>query len=159
MLQTQADRHNSMESNGHGIALLSRSTLPIACIMTCALTFSTALDEEAISHLHDVGLVDSCYFVPVVVSSILESILSDSCAGNSGDDLQRERHQVIQQLGVMIICPGMTMNELKSGSISQTLQSEPGSSSRMVHGSCGKYRSVCELCICIAVEVPYTVHL
>lgn len=61
------------------------------------LTFPAALDEEAISHLHDVGLVHGCHLVPIVVSSILEGILSHSCAGNSGDDLQHV-HQPILEL-------------------------------------------------------------
>ena len=54
-------------------------------------TFPAALDEESISHFHDVGFVHCCHLVSVVVSSILEGILSHSCAGDPGDDLQRAK--------------------------------------------------------------------
>lgn len=54
-------------------------------------TFPAALDEEPISHLHDVGFVHSCHLVPIVVSSILEGILSHSCAGNPRDNLQHAK--------------------------------------------------------------------
>lgn len=57
-------------------------------------TFPAALDEEAISHLHDVGLVYGCHLVSVVISCILEGILSHSCTGNPGDDLQHVQQPV-----------------------------------------------------------------
>lgn len=54
------------------------------------LTFSAAFDEETVSHLHDVGLVNCCDFVPSIVAGVLESILCNPCTGNPGDDLPQE---------------------------------------------------------------------
>ena len=50
-------------------------------------TFSAALDEQAISHLHDVSLVHCCDLVTAIVTGILKGVLSDPCTGNSCDDL------------------------------------------------------------------------
>lgn len=51
------------------------------------LHLSAALDEEAIRHLHDVGLVDSADLSARIVARILEGILCDTCAGVPRDDL------------------------------------------------------------------------
>lgn len=57
-------------------------------------TFSAALDEQAISHLHDVSLVYSCNLMTAIVTGILERILSNPCAGNSRNDLQQHSGNV-----------------------------------------------------------------
>jgi len=56
-----------------------------------AITFSAALDEETISHLHDVCLVHCCHLVSPILMSVLEGILSYASTGNPGDDLQHEQ--------------------------------------------------------------------
>ncbi len=56
-----------------------------------AITFSAALDEETISHLHDVCLVHCCHFVSPILMSVLKGILSDTSTCNPGDDLQHKR--------------------------------------------------------------------
>lgn len=50
-------------------------------------TFSAALDEEPVCHLHDVGLVYCCDLVAAVVTCVLECIFSYSGTGNSCDNL------------------------------------------------------------------------
>ena len=55
-------------------------------------TFSAALDEETVSHLHDVSLVHSRHLVSAIVMSILEGVLSHTGTGNPGDDLQYQQH-------------------------------------------------------------------
>ena len=56
-----------------------------------AITFSAALDEETISHLHDVCLVYCCHLVSPILMSILEGILSYASTCNPGDNLQHEQ--------------------------------------------------------------------
>ena len=56
-----------------------------------AITFSAALDEETISHLHDVCLVHCCHLVSSILMSVLKGILSYTSTGNPGDDLQHKR--------------------------------------------------------------------
>lgn len=56
------------------------------------ITFSAALDEKTISHLHDVCLVHSRHLVSAIVMSILEGVLSHTGACNPGDDLQSKQH-------------------------------------------------------------------
>lgn len=50
--------------------------------------FSAAAQEEAVSHLHDVGLVHRGHLSSVVVHCILEGVLCHSRAGHSCDHLQ-----------------------------------------------------------------------
>ena len=52
-----------------------------------AAHLSAALDEEAVGHLHDVGLVDGVHALAAVVPRILERILCHPCAGVPRDDL------------------------------------------------------------------------
>lgn len=56
-----------------------------------AITFSAALDEETISHLHDVCLVHCCHLVSPILVSVLKGILSYASTCNPGDDLQHEQ--------------------------------------------------------------------
>ncbi len=51
-------------------------------------TFSAALDEETVSHLHDVGFVHCCHLATLVFVSVFEGILSYTGACHPGDDLQ-----------------------------------------------------------------------
>ena len=48
---------------------------------------SAALDEKAISHLHDVGLVNGVHALAAIVPGILEGIFRHSCTGIPCDDL------------------------------------------------------------------------
>jgi hypothetical protein len=50
---------------------------------------STSLEEHAVGHLHDVGLVDGGDLVSAVLGSVVEGVSGDSLRGLVGDQLDR----------------------------------------------------------------------
>lgn len=49
---------------------------------------AAALEEEAISGLHDVGFVNRCHLLTAVLAGVLKGILGDTCGCRACDDLQ-----------------------------------------------------------------------
>ncbi len=49
---------------------------------------AAALQEQAVAHLHDVGLVDSGDFLAPLAAGVFKSRARDACGCRSGDDLQ-----------------------------------------------------------------------
>lgn len=76
--------------------LVKAVTCHVGATSQNAAHLSAALDEEAVGHLHDVGLVDGVDALAAVVPRVFERVLCHACGGVPGDDLAQQQADYLQ---------------------------------------------------------------